>query len=385
MQTPYFLIHEKEVASNVEAFRKALERHWPCYHIAYSVKTNSLPWLLSYLQCKGVLAEVVSAEEYELAQKCGYEQNEIVYNGPIKTAESLIYALKNGSRVNIDSASELAILCSCDLRPEEIGIRVNVDLSGVCPEDIDYHDDGFRFGFSYETGALNQVLCQIRQKFGEIPIGLHLHCNSNTRSVRVYRALAAAAAKIIGQYKINPAYIDIGGGFFGGVPGKTTPDEYIQAIRAELDGTVDCRCVRLIIEPGSAIIGSTVDLVTSVVDVKDTIKSRIVTTDGSRINLDPLWIKRSYLYSLESGKDTPMDKQIICGYTCMDHDRIMIVRDAPELSVGDKIIYHRVGAYTMTFGGPFIRYYPDVYVCSGETIRKVRSRMTVEDYLRIQS
>lgn len=77
---------------------------------------------------------------------------------------------------------------------------------------------------------------------------------------------------------------------------------------------------------------------------------------------------------------------MICGYTCMDHDRIMPLENGPELDVGDRIVYHKVGAYTMTFGGPFIRYFPDVYVrrLDGK-VEKARARISVDDYLRIHS
>ena len=81
----------------------------------------------------------------------------------------------------------------------------------------------------------------------------------------------------------------------------------------------------------------------------------------------------------------PFPKQIICGYTCMDHDRLMSIEDKPELIVGDEIVYHRVGAYSMTFGGMFIRYYPDVYVQMEDELEKVRSYGTVEDYFKIHS
>ena len=59
--------------------------------------------------------------------------------------------------------------------------------------------------------------------------------------------------------------------------------------------------------------------------------------------------------------------------------------DVPIIENGDNIIYHRVGAYSMTFGGPFIRYFPDVYVQSNEEIIRVRKRITVEDYYKIES
>ena len=70
----------------------------------------------------------------------------------------------------------------------------------------------------------------------------------------------------------------------------------------------------------------------------------------------------------------------------MDHDRIMVLKNEKELQVGDKIVYHRIGAYSMTFGGMFIRYYPDVYVQYDDNrIEQVRKRIEVEEYLKIQT
>ena len=117
-----------------------------------------------------------------------------------------------------------------------------------------------------------------------------------------------------------------------------------------------------------------------------TLKTRIVTTDGSRIHIDPLWIKNRYMYSLvTSNKDKKRDTQLICGYTCMDHDRLMTIKNEDELQVGDQIIYQRVGAYSVTFGGLFINYHPDVYVFDGDNTTKVRSRINTEDYIKIHS
>lgn len=69
----------------------------------------------------------------------------------------------------------------------------------------------------------------------------------------------------------------------------------------------------------------------------------------------------------------------------MDHDRIMSLEDERILQPGDQIVYQRVGAYTMTFGGAFIRYLPEVYVESSDTLLCVRSKMSVEDYIALHS
>ena len=380
LQTPYFLIHESLLDENVMAFQKELSKFWPNSQLSYSVKTNSLPWLLEHLRDMKVFAEVVSDEEYKLALLCGYTDNRIVFNGPIKGGEMIKRSLLNGAIVNMDSENDLHIWEENRNTNAVVGIRVNVPPEVFNVNDIGYTEDGFRFGFSEENGALEKAL----QRIGKVDVGLHLHCNSITRAKEVYVAIAKYAAAIIKKYNLIPAYIDMGGGFFGGVPGKTTPEEYIQAIAEEFEGVVDFQKTKLIIEPGSAIVGSVVDLHTSVLDVKDTNHARIVTTDGSRIHIDPLWNKHSYMHTLQAKLSEKLSKQVICGYTCMDHDRLMVIENENELSIGDQIVYHRVGAYSMTFGGMFIRYYPEVYVESNLGFRCVRKRINPENYVALQ-
>lgn len=384
LKTPYFLIDRTKLDKNINDFQQALNSIWPNSQLSYSVKTNSLPWLLEYLHTKNVYAEVVSDEEYFLAKKCGFLDRQIIYNGPIKGSDLFLSALELGAIVNADSKRELELIQTTDqIFGHNIGIRINPNPGIFNQNDIGYTEDGFRFGFSDETGELEKAIKIVKTKSDFI--GLHLHCNSITRSKDVYIELAKYALNIITKYNLKVSYIDMGGGFFGGVPGKTTQVEYINAIKEVFEPIIDIKNTKLYVEPGSAIIGSVVDLVTSVIDVKDTSNSRIVTTDGSRIHIDPLWIKKGYMYSLDTKNKNEINEQIICGYTCMDHDRLMKIENQQELSIGDRIIYHRVGAYSMTFGGMFIRYYPNVYVLDSGKFECVREKITVDDYYKIHS
>ncbi|MEG1010015.1 MAG: diaminopimelate decarboxylase [Clostridia bacterium] len=387
MKTPYFLIKETELDKNILSFKTALNNNWPNSVLGYSIKTNSLPWVLKHMHKFNVFAEAVSDEEYQLAKMCGYKDNEIIFNGPIKSNGQLKTAIDNGAIVNIDSQHELAFIKNNNFkRFDTVGLRLNIDVDMFLLEDVGFREDGFRFGFSEEDGCLKEAIELLRSNDNELQLGLHLHCNSVTRSLEVYKCIAKYASRIIKKYDLIPSYIDIGGGFFGGIEGKPTADQYISVITKELSKVVDKNKTTLIIEPGSAIIGSTIDLHTTVVDAKITKHTRIITTDGSRIHLDPFWKKENYMYSIIS-KNTNryFGKQVICGYTCMDHDRIMQLNNEIILNEGDKIIYHRVGAYTMTFGGPFIRYFPDVYVESSDTIYHIRKEMSVEKYYEIQT
>jgi len=385
MNTPYFLISLKKLDNNISAFQSALDELWHNCTFGYSVKTNSLPWLLRYLNKKSISAEVVSDEEYALALKCGFEDAHIIFNGPIKGEVYFERAVKNGAIVNLDSQNDLDYLkkYACG-DGSNIGLRINMPPEIFNPKDIGYESEGFRFGFSEKSGELSKAIATVRQIYGDCSFGLHLHFNSVTRSVDVYRATARYALEIINKYNIKPSFIDIGGGFFGGVEGKPTPHDYINAVKNVLGLAISPKQTRLIIEPGSAVIGSVVDLYTTVLDVKKNERTRIVTTDGSRIHIDPLWIKSGYMYSTNAQKEN-VSQQVICGYTCMDHDRLMILDNERELSQGDRIVYHRVGAYTMTFGGMFIRYYPDVYVETDNDVIKVRSKSDIDDYYHLHS
>ena len=384
-KTPFYLINEDGLLKNVRDFQDALAGEWGCSALAYSVKTNSLPFIVEWMSSHGVMAEVVSDMEYELALLCGHSPENIVFNGPIKGRECFIKALEGGSIINIDSKKDLAYLE--EFAPSDIsriGIRVNVDPDVFPASDVGYQEDGFRFGFSVETGEFGRAASLLEKISGGRRFGLHMHVNSVTRALAVYEAIAKKAAELIKEYRIDPTFIDIGGGFFGGVPGKPTQAQYVQAVKKQLEGTIDTSSVRLIAEPGSAVTASCVELYTTVLDVKDTARARIVTTDGSRLHLDPLWQKKSYSHRVES-QGKPFGRQVICGYTCMDHDRIMVLDGEPELSEGDRIIYQKVGNYTVTFGGPFILSMPSVYVLEGGGMKLARQKMSVEEYKKMES
>ena len=75
--TPCFVINKDDLDNNVFYLRKALKDQWGNRILSYSVKTNSLPWLLEYLLKNNVRAEVVSSCEYQLARKIGFSQDSL--------------------------------------------------------------------------------------------------------------------------------------------------------------------------------------------------------------------------------------------------------------------------------------------------------------------
>ena len=311
-KTPYYMIHEQELDENFKKLKDALEKHWNNYIIGYSYKTNALPWVIKHFDLLGCYAETVSEDEYNLAKLIGVGKNHIIYNGPVKTKDSFMEALQNGCIVNIDSQREVEWLEDIESENRRIGIRINFDIEKMCPGQSQCPEDGGRFGFCYENGELSKIITKLQEKKIKIA-GIHLHTSSKSRGLDIYRAIAEIACKVQKEFELDLDYVDVGGGFFGGLPTKPQFDEYIALMENILSTCFDKTKTKLIVEPGMAVIGAPISYVTSVIDVKDTEFNRFVVTDGTRTSIDPLMTKNSYFHSfdIKSQRDTH-PKQVIC-------------------------------------------------------------------------
>lgn len=380
MNTPYFLIDKKILDEGLQKLKNALQNSWPNYIIGYSYKTNALPWIVKYFKAHGCYAEVVSDDEYNLTKSIGTEN--IIYNGIAKSKKTFLEAVRNHAIVNIDAEYEIDWLSELEGKNYEVGIRVNFDLESKCPGQTQCGKDGERFGFCYENGELKRAIDRIEGKGIRIS-GIHLHKSSKTRMPDIYRAIAEIAVEIARKYMLNLKYVNIGGGFFGGLETKPSFLEYFNMIASILKVQFEPETTILIVEPGMALIGAPIDYVTTVLDVKKTTKSIFVVTDGSRTQIDPLMKKSSYFYDIlmnEKQDRKIIERQIITGFTCMENDRLFEIKNEQELLSGDRIIYHKVGAYTMCFSSLFIKWFPDVYVKDGVEITKVRNKWSVVEY-----
>lgn len=408
-QTPCYLIQEPLLKENLEAFERALKKYWNHYGFSYSIKTNPLPWLLSYIKEYGCMAEVVSDTEYSLAEYIGFKPCNIVFNGPIKSRDKFLHALKNKSIVNIDSNRELKWLREASELNEEIqiGLRVNFDLEAVCPEESLTDNSGNRFGFNVENGTFKATLSEIAALPNVHVAGLHMHTNSKTRSLNVFRELSKRVCFLAREYDLSLTYIDIGGSFFVRKSDFKAYDDYVRVIAEELSAWFDPKVTALIIEPGSAVISTPVQYLTKVLDIKDTHRVRFVVTDGGRLHIDPFMRKTEYVYNLydECGKDLTTiaesekflkdqdslaftmrpscKKQIICGFSCMEADRIMSIEQMPELKEGDYVLYDMTGGYTLSFNALFIEYLPSVFVQRADgSFTLVREKWGLTEFLQ---
>ena len=385
LQTPCFVIRTQQLDSLVEFCKREFYKIWPEGIVGYSFKTNNLPWIIKYLKEKGLWAEVVSSDEYQLAKAMGYKADHIIFNGPVKGKNEFIEAVEEGAIVNIDSKRELEWLLECNIdkiSKSKIGLRVNFCLEDFCPGESQEGEEDGRFGFSYEKHELKKAIEFLA--YHNIPLsGIHLHCSSKTRSLNVYKAIASIADQIVRDYKLSLSYIDIGGGFFGGVAGKPTFKEYFNEVNNIFLSNPLLKNINVVIEPGMSLIGASVDYLTTVVDTKITKNNFFVLLDGSRVHIDPLMRKKGYTFHIEREKSfvgTKNVQQILCGFTCMEGDRFFELNEQ-ALEVGDRVIFEKVGAYTMGLSPQFIEFYPPVYAEKNGQIILVRNKNTADKFI----
>lgn len=388
IKTPYFVIDKPVLDHYMDMLKTSLESSWGNYRIGYSFKTNSLPWLVNYVKGNGAFAEVVSNDEYLLAKYLGFADSEIVYNGPYKEKESFKAVLLAGGIVNMDSVREidwLEEILSEKLRKElNVGIRVNFDLESMCPGETTMGKTSGRFGFCLENGNFDNALTRLRGLDGVRVSGLHLHSSTKSRSVDVFKSIASTACDIKDKYDLDLSYVDIGGGYCGGMEGRPEYPDYFPEVSKILRGAFDPEKTMLIVEPGISLISKCTSFISSVYDVRDIRGFRYIMTDGSRFNLDPTMIKSSYLYEVEkegSAERRILKEQVVSGFSCMEADRMFTIEDGEELLPGDRIIYHNVGGYTMSLNPLFIQYFPPVYVKDGDDMKLVRRKWEPKDYV----
>lgn len=367
MKTPCYVVNREKFKKNLDDIIHNFERVWEGEVVCgYSVKTNNNPQMIELAIENNMYAEVVSESEYNLVKRLGFMHNKIIFNGPHKG--NLVHeALLKGAIVNVDNLGELEELCASFINYPyksqlKIGIRINFDLEQKVPGQTATGNKVGRFGICVENGDLDRAI-EVMRKYNFILKGLHVHYTTKSRSVDVYKAIAREMKKLLARYKDTLEYVDFGGGFFGGliVNDKPRMFDYAKAITEELKG-LELGELMLILEPGSSLVASTVDYITTIVGKKMIRGTCICIVDGSNLHINPFMRERIPMYELPELGNSIILRQEVCGATCLENDRLIILENCRELNIGDRIKFKNTGAYTMSFASNFIIQTPKVYI-----------------------
>lgn len=378
IKTPCYIINKKQLEENYSQIIEAFQKEWKGkLEIGYSVKTNSFPYLIEFAYKQNFYAEVVSIEEYDQVTRLGYSEERIIINGPVKEA-ILVEAINKEAIINLDNLQEVnSLILNKHLFEKEpkVGLRVNFDLESKCPEETVMGAEVSRFGICVENGDFFRAIKQLRE--AEIKIkGIHMHYSTKSRGLNIFRHIADEMVRLITQFDLGMhlEYVDIGGGFFGGriQEGKPSMEQYAQCITSVLNKLESSNKLTLILEPGSAVLATAIDYLTSVVNIRDIRGNRVVTMDGSNMDINPFLFSREPQYDILAQSASLVEEQIICGNTCMENDRFLKLLNKTELNTKDRLLIHNAGAYTMCFNNNFIHFPPHVYLNNYEDLLLLR-------------
>lgn len=355
---PSYIVDFSKFKENCFAVTSAFGREWGSRTVyGYSVKTNHDAELIKFAAKQlGWYIEVVSPDEYFYCKSLGIQPERMILNGPCKedllkqTADAIQY-------INLDNLDEVVAFCESPRMDCHVGLRVNFNLEDDCPGETTAGKEVSRFGIDAESHDLDDALRQLVHA-GCQSIGLHMHTSTKSRSLGVFRALARKAVEIKQQNNIDFSFVDIGGGFFGGqkIVGKPSMEEYAKVICGELKAAFDPQSTVLILEPGASVLATCVTYRTSVINVRKIRNVNVVTLSGTLLHVNPFMASRKQPFVVQNDlQNRPVvDKQIVCGATCMENDRFAILEQEKELQKGDVLIFSAAGAYTMGLNSHFI-------------------------------
>ena len=355
--TPLYIFDEVGFRANYDRLYSAMRSCYSKYRISYSYKTNYTPYICMTAKKLGAYAEVVSEMEYALAKKLGYEDRQIIFNGPDKGAEG-ITAFLQGCILNADSLDELEAICdAARSNPEKrykIGLRVNLEVGQGFISRFGMDEKDLATAFHGVSGVENLKI-----------VGLHCHI-SRCRDIAAWRRRTDSMLRLADRFFDEvPEYIDLGSGMFGSMAPEFAAqfdhvppyEEYAQATAAVfaehyrgMDGPI------LFTEPGTTLVNRFMDCITKVDVIKNINGRWFAVLNGSMHNLgETCTLKRLPAHVIPGGApQTEYESIDLTGYTCLEQD-VLLPSFRGKLAKGDYVIFGNTGGYSTVLKPPFIR------------------------------
>lgn len=359
---PLYLFNEKEFCENYGRLVKAMTDIYPQYRLAYSYKTNYTPYICKLVKSLGGYAEVVSDMEYLVARHVGYDDNMIIYNGPVK-GPLMDDMLLNGGIVNIDNKVEAVRVVTIARKNRDkrikVGLRLNVDVG-----------QGFisRFGIDSDSSEVEEIFDTLNNEPNITVAGIHMHVG-RTRNVDAWHRRAVLMIEIADKlFEEAPEFIDLGSGMFGTMEeglakqfGDHIPtfEEYAEAVARpfmERYGNLPPNKLPILFtEPGTTIANRYVDFIAQVQSIKEVRGKTFIALNCSVDNIGTMSRAKIMPLSVISngGQQTSVSCASLVGYTCLEND-VMYKEYTGKIGVGDFVVFGNVGGYSNVSKPPFI-------------------------------
>lgn len=373
--------------------KATIERHWHAFYqvfkahdhlICYAVKANSNLAILHLLASMGSGFDVVSGGELQRVIRAGGDVAKVVFSGVGKTRGEIEFALDAGIySFNVESLPELDRINDVAQsmgKEAPVSIRVNPDVdAGTHP----YISTGLKenkFGLDVEAAY---AACKTAYAMSSVRLmGLDCHIGSQLTELAPFEDALARVLVLIDRLDeegIAVEHIDMGGGLGINYRSESPPlpDQYATVLLGKLKG----RALKLIIEPGRAIMGNAGVLLTTVEYIKRSTHKNFAIVDAAMNDLIRPALYSAWQDIIEVNRKTEREKVNcdVVGPICETGDFLGKDRSL-AIAQGDLLVVRSSGAYGFSMASNYnSRPRPPEVLVDGDQAHLIRARESVED------
>jgi diaminopimelate decarboxylase len=380
-KTPLYVYSQSQIENNFLEFKNSFSKNDNL--VCYAVKANSNLAILNTIASLGGGFDVVSIGELKRVIASGGESKKCVFSGVGKTSEEIIFALnQNIYCFNVESESELYLIAKIakDLKKvAKISIRVNPNVDAKTHPAISTGLAENKFGIDilkvaqlYEFANDNENL--------EVQ-GVDCHIGSQITEIQPFLDAFDKVLELVNQLKsknINISHLDLGGGV--GINYDNNPTinicDYIQKIEEKTD-------LKIILEPGRAIVGNAGIFITKVLFTKQNEAKNFAIIDGAMNDLLRPSLYGAYhnILPVVESNDAKLSWEIV-GPVCETGDYLGKNRNL-NIKEGDLLAVMDSGAYGFTMASNYNTRVNPVEILVKNTSEKIiRPRQIVEDLFK---
>lgn len=324
--------------------------------VCFAVKSNPSLAILNLFAKLGAGFDIVSGGELARVIAAGGDPKKVVFSGVGKAADEMRAALEAGIFCfNVESASELIRLNDVATymgKIAPVSLRVNPNVDAKTHPYISTGLKNNKFGVAYEDAL--DIYLQASEMSNIAIHGVDCHIGSQITELSPFldafdRVLALVDA--LAENNIQIQHIDLGGGIGICYSDETPPEftAYAKAMREKLGN----RDVKLVFEPGRALVGNAGVLLTKVEYLKQTETKNFAIVDAAMNDLMRPALYDAY-HDIKAVKPRTEASVIyeIVGPVCesgdfLGHDRALALQE------GDLLAIMSAGAYGMSMSSNY--------------------------------
>jgi diaminopimelate decarboxylase len=367
--TPYFLVDEASLRSNVSEIEQAYQAFKGPFRVAYSIKANYNPSVIKTFVSEGIMFDLTASNELYFLLKCGGSPENVIYTSITETMAEYEQVMKLGVRkIVVSSHNGLLNLVEARNRVgEEVDVLIRVNPEVQVKAELRFSLKHGKFGVPLDSPNEDSAIFLLRKILSTPELrfeGFHFHLGSQIDDPSCYanaleklESFILGARREIGEFPINT--IDIGGGLpapYGRhVP---TPADFAARLLEQLNSIVESlgNKYTLIVESGRYLSADSTIMVSRVVNVKRFGETRYVYVDAGYHNLlDSALLRHEYPVEVIPGGSASPQKTILSGRLCDALDvfptshRSRLAGAEP----GKLVVFRDVGAYSFVLGSQF--------------------------------